>query len=157
MSEAVVDDIVAMLPPLLQPIEALAFVARHLNPPDFARVMQAIGAPEELLRTVRARLTEWPEQFAAVGVSLASSSDAALAAFDGLRAVQHGHGGMIAVFRALRYAPRAQEALYPLAGKFPPVGDFLLDPALRDDGALQAQLAAPPSENNGLPPAPHEP
>jgi phospholipase/carboxylesterase len=150
MSEAVVDDIVAVLPPLLQSIEALAFVARHLNPPDFDRVMQAIGAPEEALRMVRARLTEWPEQFADVGTALASSSDAALAAFDGLRAVQHGHGDMVAVFRALRYAPRAQEALYPLTEKFPPVSDFFLDPALRDDGALKAQLAAPRSENTGI-------
>jgi len=150
MSEAVVDDIVAMLPPLLQSIEALAFVARHLNPPDFDRVMQAIGAPEEALRMVRARLTEWPEQFADVGAALASSSDAALAAFAGLRAVQHGHGDMVAVFRALRYAPRAQEALYPLAEKFPPVSDFFLDPALRDDDALKAQLAAPRSENTGI-------
>ena len=35
MSEAVVDDIVAVLPPLLQSLEALGFIARHLNPPDF--------------------------------------------------------------------------------------------------------------------------
>jgi hypothetical protein len=45
MSEAVVDDIVAVLPPLLQSLEALGFVARHLNPPDFGRVMQAAGEP----------------------------------------------------------------------------------------------------------------
>jgi hypothetical protein len=32
MSEAVVDDIVALLPPLLQSLEALDFIARHLNP-----------------------------------------------------------------------------------------------------------------------------
>ena len=37
MSEAVVDDIVAVLPPLLQSLEALGFIARHLNPPDFGR------------------------------------------------------------------------------------------------------------------------
>ena len=37
------DDIVAVLPPLLQSLEALSFVARHLNPPDFDRVMQAAG------------------------------------------------------------------------------------------------------------------
>ena len=43
MSEAVVDDIVAVLPPLLQSLEALGFVARHLNPPDFGRVMHAAG------------------------------------------------------------------------------------------------------------------
>jgi len=149
MSEAVVDDIVAVLPPLLQSIEALAYVARHLNPPDFDRVMQAIGAPEEALRTVRVRLAEWPEQFADVRASLETSSDAALAAFAGLRAVQHGNGDLVAVFRALRYLPSAQEALYPLAEKFPPVSDFFVDPALHDD-ALKAKLAAPRSENTGI-------
>ena len=41
MSEAVVDDIVAVLPPLLQSLEALGFIARYLNPPDFDRVMAA--------------------------------------------------------------------------------------------------------------------
>ena len=46
MSEAVVDDIVAVLPPLLQSLEALGFVARYLNPPDFDRVMQAAGQPD---------------------------------------------------------------------------------------------------------------
>ena len=43
MSEAVVDDIVAVLPPLLQSLEALGFIARHLNPPDFGSVMEAAG------------------------------------------------------------------------------------------------------------------
>ena len=63
MSEAVVDDIVAVLPPLLQSLEALSFVARHLNPPDFGRVMQAAGAPEEALQAARAQLGEWPDEF----------------------------------------------------------------------------------------------
>jgi phospholipase/carboxylesterase len=150
MSEAVVDDIVAVLPPLLQSIEALAFVARHLNPPDFDRVMQAIGAPEEALRTVRTRLTEWPEQFADTRAALETSSDASLATFTGLGAVQHGEGDLVAVFRALRHVARAQEALYPLAEKFPPVSDFFLDPALCDDDALKAALATPRSDNTGI-------
>jgi phospholipase/carboxylesterase len=107
MSEAVVDDIVALLPPLLQSLEALAFVARHLNPPDFDRVMDAVGTPEEALQAVRSRLSEWPEQFLPVRTSLDAASDAALAAFDGLRAVQHGNGDLYGAFRALRYAPRA--------------------------------------------------
>jgi phospholipase/carboxylesterase len=150
MSEAVVDDIVAVLPPLLQSLEALAFVARHLNPPDFERVMETVGAPEGELQAVRARLGEWPEQFAEVRAALVTASDAALAAFGGLRAVQHGHGDLVAVFRALRYAPRAHEALYPLAEKFPPVSDFFLDPTLRDDDALKARLTAPRSESGGI-------
>src|SRR6266852_8907791 len=150
MSEAVVDDIVAVLPPLLQSIEALAYVARHLNPPDFDRVMQAIGAPEEALRAVRVRLAEWPEQFADMRASLQTSSDAALAAFAGLRAVQHGNGDLVAVFRALRYLPRAQEALYPLTAKLPPVSHFFIDPPLREDADLLARLAQPGQENTGI-------
>src|SRR6266516_2228258 len=113
MSEAVVDDIVAALPPLLQSLEALGFIARHLK----------------------------PQQFADLRAPLETASDAALAAFEGLRAVQHGNGDLISVFRALRHAPRAQEALYPLGSKLPPVSAFFVDPALREDADLLARLA----------------
>jgi phospholipase/carboxylesterase len=54
------------------------------------------------------------------------------------------------VFRALRHAARAQEALYPLAAKLPPVSSFFVDPALREDDALLARLAEPASENTGI-------
>src|ERR1700739_1862451 len=140
MSEAVVDDIVAVLPPLLQSLEALGFIARSLNPPDSGSVMEAIGAPDQALQAVRPRLDGWPEQFADVRASLETASDAALAALAGLRAVQHGNGDLTSVFRALRYAPRAQEALFPLAARFPPVSQFFLNPALRDDPAIEAML-----------------
>jgi phospholipase/carboxylesterase len=150
MSEAVVDDIVAVLPPLLQSLEALGFVARHLNPPDFDRVMEAAGTPDQALRDVGARLANWPAEFTDIQSSLQAAGDAALAAFAGLRAVQNGHGDLVAVFRALRYAPRAQEALYPLAAKFPPVSSFFMDPALRDDAGLLARLAAPAHQDTGV-------
>ena len=150
MSEAVVDDIVAVLPPLLQSLEALAFIARHLDPSAFGAVMEAAGTPDQALQAVRSRLVDWPEQFAHLQAPLAVASDAALAAFAGLRAVQHGHGDLIAAFRALRYAPRAQEALYPLAAKLPPVNSFFLDPALRDDADLLARLAGPAKETTGI-------
>jgi phospholipase/carboxylesterase len=150
MTEAVVDDIVAMLPPLLQSLEALAFVARHFNPPDFDHVMEALGTPEQALQTARSRLSEWPEQFLDVRTALDAASNAALAAFDGLRAVQHGNGDLYAAFRALRYAPQAQEALYPLARKFPPVSSFFLDPTVRDDAVLSSRLASPAADNTGI-------
>ena len=150
MSEAVVDDIVAVLPPLLQSLEALGFIARHLNPPDFDSVMEAAGTPDQALQAVRSRLADWPEQFAGMKNSLEVASDAALAAFSGLHAIHHGNGDMIAVFRALRHAARAQEALYPLAAKLPPVSDFFVDPRLREDADLKARLAAPAGENTGI-------
>jgi phospholipase/carboxylesterase len=150
MSEAVVDDIVAVLPPLLQSLEALGFIARHLNPPDFGKVMHATGEPDEALRLVLPRLADWPEQFEDVKTSLRASSDAALAAFDGLRAVQNGHGDLRDVFRALRHATRAQEPLYPLAVRFPPVSSFFVDPAMREDAGLQARLATPANQDTGI-------
>jgi phospholipase/carboxylesterase len=150
MSEAVVDDIVAVLPPLLQSLEALGFIARHLNPPDFGTVMEAAGTPDQALASVRSRLDHWPEEFAHLRVPLQTASDAALAAFAGLRAVQQGHGDLVAVFRALRYAPRAQEALYPLAAKLPPVSSFFTDPDLREDADLEARLAQPAAEDTGI-------
>ena len=150
MSEAVVDDIVAVLPPLLQSLEALAFVARYLNPPDFGRVMEAAGTPDQTLQAVRVRLGEWPGEFADVRTSIETASDAVLAAFNGLRAVQDGNGDLGAVFRAMRHAPRAQEALYPLAAKFPPVSSFFVDPARREDADLLALLATPAQQQTGI-------
>jgi phospholipase/carboxylesterase len=150
MSEAVVDDIVAMLPPLLQSLEALSFVARHLHPPDFDRVMQAAGTPDQALQSVRERLADWPEEFAGIGTSLETASDATLAAFSGLRMVHNGHGDIVAVFKALRHSTRAQEALYPLVAKLPPVSQFFVEPSLREDAALLERLAAPAGENTGI-------
>jgi phospholipase/carboxylesterase len=150
MSEAVVDDIVAVLPPLLQSLEALGFIARHLNPPQFDAVMEAAGTPDQALQAERARLAGWPDEFAHLRAPLENASDAALAAFAGLRAVQHGNGDLFAVFRALRHAPRAQEALYPLAAKLPPVSSFFVDPPLREDASLLARLAEPAGENTGI-------
>jgi phospholipase/carboxylesterase len=150
MNEAVVDDIVAVLPPLLQSLEALGFIARHLNPPAFDQVMEAAGTPDQALQAVRPRLAGWPDEFAHLRTPLATASDAAITAFEGLRAVQHGDGDLIAVFRALRHAPRAQEALYPLAAKLPPVSEFFVDPALREDAGLLARLAEPARDNTGI-------
>ncbi|MBI5321651.1 phospholipase [Bradyrhizobium sp.] len=150
MSESVVDDIVAVLPPLLQSLEALGFVARHLHPPDFDRVMQAAGEPDRALLEVRGQMTEWPEEFSGIRTPLEAASDAALAAFDGLRAVQNGHGDLVSVFRALRYSPRAQEALYPLSEKLPPVSQFFTEPSLREDAALAEKLAGPASAGTGI-------
>ncbi|WP_291850856.1 phospholipase [Bradyrhizobium sp.] len=150
MSEAVVDHIVAVLPPLLQSLEALGFVARHLHPPDFDRVMEAAGQPDAALRAVRPRLVQWPDGFADIRTPLEIASDAALAAFDALRIVQHGNGDLVGVFRALRHVPRAQEALYALSAKLPPVSEFFVDPSLRQDAGLMARLAAPSGEDTGV-------
>src|SRR5439155_26472945 len=106
--------------------------------------------PDQALQAVRPRLVDWPEPFAGIQASLQAAADGALAAFAGLRAVQHGNDDLVAVFRALRHAPRAQEALYPLAAKLPPVSSFFVDPGLRDYDGLAARLAQPANPNTGI-------
>jgi phospholipase/carboxylesterase len=150
MSEAVVDDVMAVLPPLLQSLETLGFISRYFHPPSFNRVMEAAGQPDEDLNAVRPRLADWPAQFAHIRSPLETACDAALAAYAGLRAVQSGHGDLTTAFRALRQLPRAQEALYPLAAKFPPVSSFFLNPEFCEDQELLARLAAPISEDAGI-------
>lgn len=150
MSEAVVDDIVAVLPQLLNSLDALAFVARHLNPPDFGRVMQAIGTPDDGLAAARPRLEGWSPQYEDIGRALQTASDAALAAYTGLRKVERGEGELVDVFRALRHTPRALEALYPLAGRFPPISDFFLDFSRRDDTAFKDRLNGSVGERTGV-------
>jgi phospholipase/carboxylesterase len=76
MSEVVVDDIVAVLPPLLQALEALGFIARHLNPPDFDSIMEAAGQPDQALLAVRPRLAFWPEACDHFRTPLETASDA---------------------------------------------------------------------------------
>lgn len=149
MSDAVIDDIMALLPPLLQAFDTLEFIARHLHPPQFDALIDAAGAPDRALRQLRPRLDGWPDDFAQWRAPLATASDETLAAYAGLRAIQRGEGDFGEVFRALRHAVRAQEALYPLAAKLPPLSGFFLDPALRGDADLLARLGNP-SDDTGV-------
>ncbi|MEW6642317.1 MAG: phospholipase [Pseudomonadota bacterium] len=140
MDKARLDDLMALLPPLLRSLEGLGFVARHLHPPDFVAVLEAIGAPEAALQDALPRLAHWPDALAPVVTQLRSAAEAVLAAFEGLRAAPGEPDGMRAVFRALRQLPRAQEALYPLTD-LAPIHGFFLDPGVREDADLRARFA----------------
>jgi len=70
MSEAVIDDIVAVLPPLLNALEALGFFQRHLHPPAFASVMNAIGTPDEALQTAHTAIGDWLAESPIVNLGL---------------------------------------------------------------------------------------
>jgi phospholipase/carboxylesterase len=150
MSDIVVDDIVVLLPPLLQSLEALQFVARNLHPPTFGAVMEAVGEPDQALKAVRAELNAWPDDFSDLRAHLDAASDAALTAFTGLRAAQQPGGDLPMVFRALRHATRAQESLYATVARLPPVSTFFLPPDMRENTALLERLASPSTENTGV-------
>jgi phospholipase/carboxylesterase len=150
MNETVVDDMIALLPPLLGTLDALTFVQRYLNPYEFAAVLQAAGTPDQELRAARPRLDAWPDDFADVRETLTATTDNALAAFDGLRAVEEQGDDFRSAYRALRYVPRAMEALYALAPRLPPVSAFFLDATMREDAELRGKLEAGPNANTGV-------
>jgi phospholipase/carboxylesterase len=139
MSEVVIEHLAS----LLRSLETLGFIARHFHPPDFGAVMDAAGTPDQDLRMARGSLDSWPDELAGVRRQLISAADATLAAFDGLRGAAGQADGVRAVFRALRYVPRAKESLYPLAGAVAAINRYFLDPALRDDAELLARSASP--------------
>jgi phospholipase/carboxylesterase len=157
MNDTITEHLAALLPPLLRSLEMLGFIARHFHPPDFGAVMDAAGMPDRDLRAARGSLGSWPDELAGVRVQLESATDAALAAFDGLRSAPDQADGVRAVFRALRYVPRAREALYPLAGAVPAISRYFLDPALRDDAGAPARFASPARDGTGVLHAGNEP
>jgi len=157
MTDTATEHLATLLPPLLRSLEMLGFVARHFHPPDFGAVMDAAGTPDEDLRAARGRLDGWPDELAGVRKQLDTAADAVLAAFDGLRSAPEQADGIRAVFRALRYMPRAREALYPLARAVPAINNYFLDPALRDDAETSARFAAPAHDDTGVMHAGNEP
>lgn len=144
MEERELEDLVGLVPPLLQALDRLAFVSRHFDPGQFGELMAAVGEPDAALRELRPRLDAWPEPLAHIRGALADATDEALAAFTALRAAPEEPDGLTAVFRALRHLPRAEEALYPLARGLPPVSRFFLDPEAREDATRLTQLAQAP-------------
>src|SRR3954463_7490011 len=98
MSETAARNLVALVPPLLRALEALGFVARHFHPPEFGAVLEAVGTPDEELRADRELVESWPDELIDVAKLLSGASDAALAAFEGLRTAPAEADGVRAAF-----------------------------------------------------------
>src|ERR1041385_5310931 len=157
MSEIATDHLATLLPPLLRSLEMLGFIARHFHPPEFGAVMEAAGTPDRDLRAARVALESPPDALTGVHRHLLAATDAALAAFDGLRKAPAERDGVRAVFRALRHVPRAKEALYPLTRGVPEINRFFLTPAMRDDRDVLSQVTAPAGEGTGVAHVDNEP
>lgn len=147
VNERAIEDLTALLPPLLNSLDALAFFARRLDPVTFGKTLAGLGAPDEALRAARESLREWPPQFADLRERMEIASDATLAAYDVLRATPDEPEGIRGVLRGLRNVPQALDALYPLARGLAPVSRFFLEPDARGDARIESRLAA--AEANG--------
>lgn len=140
MEDRAVEALAAVVPPLLGALDSLEVLTRHLNPPDLPALLDAIEGHDAGLRAGRPKLADMPEELGNLRALLEAAADSTLTAFDDLRAARQEPEATWAVYRALRHAPRAQEALYPLAQFLPPVNRFFIAPSLRGDQALEQRF-----------------
>ncbi len=142
MSDPNVTIFATTLPPLVDALDALGFLARHMHPPEVAEVFAILENPDAPLREARPRMDALPDALEGVRSRLQFAADTTLACYDGIRTAIEQEGDLRALFRAMRDLPQALEAIYPLAGAFPLVSDFFLPEPARGDEAIAAKVSA---------------
>lgn len=138
--------VAVVLNPLLRALETLAFVARHLDPPQLEKLLESVGKPDEALASALSTKSKWPANLRMLEQPIVEAGEATLQAFAGLR----NAADLIGVYRALRQLPKALESLYCVAGVLQSVNLFFLNPSLRTDSDLSRQFLAPTRENTGI-------
>jgi phospholipase/carboxylesterase len=143
MSDALVEAMVGIVRTMLDALDRLEFIARHLHPPDIASLVEVLGDCDGDLRKTRGVIANvaWPDHLVPFREQMEHAADMTLRACDGLREAGVS-GGLRAAMRALRNVGRALEALYPLAPSLPSVSRFFLEPNKRDGQALLDRLAS---------------
>jgi len=143
-SPAVVGALGGLLPPLLQTLERVGWVQRHLHPPLAGRLAEVL-APSTPAVAGPLRVFEeaaWPDDLHFVQDRVVDVARQTLDLVAAFVEAARSPDDPIGLFRALRRFARVQEALYPLAPVFEPVSRWFLDPARRADDALVARLRA---------------
>ena len=145
LAESRIDAVVAVVPPLLHALDALTHVGRHLHPTRLPNLVAGLQSEQADLTGALGdfRSLSWPSQSAGLVQPIETAAEAIDRSFAGLAAAAADPDGLMEAYRALRFAPRAAEALYPLAGLLGPVSLFFLDEAGRADEGLRQRLVAP--------------
>src|ERR1700722_12224431 len=94
---------------LLDTLDALGFIARHLHPPRLEALVATLGGRGQALRGELAKVV-WSEQ---MRDPIERAAEATLRACDGLRAAAASADGLRQAYPWLRQVSRALEALYP--------------------------------------------
>jgi phospholipase/carboxylesterase len=150
----------AMVPPLLSALDALAFVGRHLHPPNMAEVVGGISGFREPVAAGLSRFqsVEWPEHLGSFSNHIVKAAEEVLQAFEGLDTCLTQSNPALGAYRAMSFSTRAVEALYPVAFMLPPVSRFYVTDKHRADTELLEKIAAAqPSENTGIVHASNQP
>src|SRR5262245_39851081 len=142
MNPAERDAVGAFLGPLLDALERITWVQRHLHPPAASRLAAALEpGPGELTAALTSlRAHAWPDDLGFVRDRLVAVAQQTLDLLGAFVEAARSPGDAMGLYRALRRLAGIQEALYPLAPVLSPVSRWFLEPARREDDALVAAL-----------------
>ncbi|WP_416897954.1 MAG: phospholipase [Minwuia sp.] len=149
-SGADIQQIGAVLAPLLEALQVLEEISRRLHPPALQALVEAAAPTGEALKSAVAAAPDWPDHLAPLGRQMDAAAENATAAFAGLREAAGSENATLLAYKALRHLPRALEAMYPLAGLLAPVSRHFLEPDQRADNALQERLSGVAPEGTGV-------
>lgn len=139
-----IEAMTALLPPLLVALDTLDDVARKLHPPQIDQLVDHVAGADMGVRDGRAAFENapWPAHLIPVRDRVLQAAEEVLMAYGELAAAKHDENFMLASYKALRHAPRACEALYPISAILPPVSRYFLEASHRDDTEKMEALAA---------------
>jgi phospholipase/carboxylesterase len=149
---AVTEAVDALLPPLLDMLERVGWVQRHLFPPVAGRLAEELSAGTDAVTGPLRALEEVasPGKLQAMQDRLVQVTRQTLEIVAAFAGAARSSNDPLGLYRALRRFAAVQEALYPLAPALPPVSRWFLEPARRDDDALVARLRAAALRDDGV-------
>jgi phospholipase/carboxylesterase len=141
-SPEMIDAIGCLLEPVLDTMERVGWVQRHLFPPMASRLAEALAPSADAVAGPLNALEklEWPDDLRFMRDRLIDVARQTIDLVSAFVAATRSAENPIDLYRALRRFARIQETLYPLAPAFEPVSRWFLEPARRDDDALVARL-----------------
>jgi phospholipase/carboxylesterase len=141
--DPLIDALSNILRTLLYAMDGLSQVGRRLHPTTISQIPATVTPLAQKLGPALTafQAQSWPDELEHLTQAVVSAAEAVNNALSGLEEAAAQPEGMFHAYRALRYAPRAAEALYPLAGHLPALSQYFLEDAARDDTALLAALS----------------
>ncbi len=141
-NEQLVEALAACLPPLLTALDNLAYIARHMHPPQFPVLLARMGNGDTGVRegVTALQKASWPEHLSQVKSRIETAAGMVCKSYEGLRDVGHAPNGLMQAYYALRQATQAQEVIYPLTAMLPLIGRFFLNVRGRADVDLLERL-----------------
>jgi len=143
-TDELLDATTALVPPLLNGLEALGYAGRHMHPPNLSSLVESVQPYREPLKkgiSVFDDIT-WPEHLHRFRDHVKESADLAMQSFNEFLSSVNQSQPPMAAYRAMSYSTKAVETLYPVSMMLPPVSRFFLDVGDREDEQLIQKLAA---------------